>query len=97
MVIDRKFKVLAVNPCSGNVYTEKDGVFFCAKDAALIPALQAYLVDCKHIGADEHHLESVSLLIKRVEAYQAKVECRVPDTNTDCEIARCIHGEGLDG
>lgn len=34
MNIDRKFRILAVNPCKkGVVYTEDDGVFFCAKDA----------------------------------------------------------------
>ncbi len=28
MVIDRKYKILAVNPCSGKIHTEDDSVLF---------------------------------------------------------------------
>ncbi|MCP4493266.1 MAG: hypothetical protein GY820_39080 [Gammaproteobacteria bacterium] len=93
-VIDRKFKILAVNPCKlGSVYTEEDGVFFCAKDRALVPALMAYKNSCEFLGCGKEHIESIELLTERVLAYQINVECRIPDTETDCEIDRCISGK----
>lgn len=90
-MIDRKFKFVAVNPCNQNVYTEDDAIILCAKDAALVPALDAYSLECKAIGCGSEHLESIDLLISRVKKFQAS-ERRVPDTETDCEIDRCIGG-----
>lgn len=89
--IDRKFQLLAVNPVNGKIYTEEDAMVFCAKDAALPAALKAYGDECQRIGANPEHLESVALLIARVEQYQQRIESRVPDTVGD-EIQRCIHG-----
>lgn len=94
-VIDRKFKFLAVNPCSGNVYTEKNAVVFCAKDKALVPALRAYAGACVAIDANPEHIESIDLLIERVAEYQRTIEVKVPDTVGDCELDRCIGGIGL--
>ena len=68
-VIDRKFKLLAVNPVTGKIYTEENAMVFCAKDAALPATLQAYLVECARIGANPEHLQSVGLLIERVAGY----------------------------
>lgn len=94
-VIDRKFKILAVNPCkAGKVYTEHDGMFFTAKDAALPAALKAYREQCVELGCGNEHIESIDLLINRVDAYQRK-ERKVPDTETDCELDRCIGGIGV--
>lgn len=93
-VIDRKFKLLAVNPVTGKIYTEENAMVFCAKDKALPAALQAYLVECARIGANPDHLKSVGLLIDRVVEYQREIESRVPDTVGD-EIPRCIDGVGL--
>lgn len=59
-VIDRKFQILAVNPCKkGGVYTEKDGVFFSAKDKAFPAALIAYRRECVRLGCGEEHLDSM--------------------------------------
>ena len=91
-VIDRKFKILAVNPCNGNFYTEDNAILFCAKDQALVAALVAYGDECERIGCGPEHLESIDLLINRVTAYQLTVEQKIPDTETDCEIDRCIGG-----
>jgi hypothetical protein len=91
MKIDRKFKFVAVNPCNQKVYTEENAIILCAKDRAVVPAMQAYLVACRDLGCGAEHLESVELLINRVKLFQA-VESRVPDTETDCEIDRCIGG-----
>lgn len=41
-VIDRKFKIQAVNPVNGNAYTEADALLLCAKDKAVPAALRAY-------------------------------------------------------
>jgi hypothetical protein len=94
-MIDRKFKFVAVNPCNKKVYTEADAVVFCAKDKALIPALLAYAKECERLGANEEHIQSVRLLIQRVDVFQTEIECRVPDTIGNCEIDRCVGGIGI--
>ena len=96
MVIDRKFKITAKNPCSVKVYTEKEGVFFCAHDKALIPALRAYVRSCVALGSNPEHIESIELMIERVKEYQETIKSKVPDTETNCEIDRCIGGLGID-
>lgn len=93
--IDRKFRFVAVNPCNGRVYTEDNAVVFCAKDAALVSTLESYHENCEALGCADEHLESIRLLIERVREFQVTIEIRVPDTNTDCEVDRCIGGKGL--
>ena len=92
-MIDRKYKFLAVNPCSGNIHTEDDAVVFLAKDKALPYALEEYYRQCKRLQCDESHLESINLLMSRVDNYQANEGSQIPDTNTPCEIDRCIGGK----
>ncbi len=70
MIIDRKFKIKAVNPCNGKEYTEENAVLLCAKDKAVIPALEAYLKACIQIDCHKEHIDSVVLLIQRVIDYQ---------------------------
>ena len=89
-VIDRKFKFVATNPCKGSVYTEENAIVFLAKDKAVPEMLSFYSGICKSLGCGEEHLESIRLLRERVNDFQATVECRVPDTDTPCEIDRCI-------
>ena len=91
-MIDRKYKILAVNPCSGHIHTEDDSILFSANDGALPDTLMFYKDRCKELGADENHLESIDLLINRVLALQKGGNWKVPDTNTQCEIDRCIGG-----
>ena len=91
-VVDRKFVFTAVNPCKGTVYTQENAVVFCAKDMALVPTLKAYKGECVRIGCHREHIDSINLLIDRVITFQKKVEFRKPDTDTDCEIDRCIYG-----
>ena len=99
-VIDRKFKILAVNPINGHIYTEANAVLLCAKDKAVPAALSAYRDECLAIGAEAGHIASIELLIERVQRYQRDVESRIPDTVGD-ELARCINGldvsEGKEG
>lgn len=89
--IDRKFRILAVNPANGKTYTEADAILLCAKDAAVPAALEAYRQKCIELGANPEHVESVGLLIGRVEHFQETVEKRVPDT-VGAELPRCIDG-----
>ena len=92
MIIDRKFRILAVNPCKADrVYTENEGIFFAAKDAAVPAMLDAYLEECRRLGSNSEHMESIALLKDRVIEYQ-KTRRKIPDTETDCELNRCIGG-----
>jgi len=93
--IDRKFKILAVNPVNGKIYTEENAILLCAKDAAVPSALAAYLEECVVLGANREHIESIELLISRVEDYQEKIEWRIPDTVGE-EIERCTRQPGDD-
>lgn len=89
--IDRKFRILAVNPANSKVYTEDDSFLICAKDKAAIAALVAYRGACVSLGANPEHIASIDLLTGRVEQYQQEVESRIPDTIGD-ELPRCIEG-----
>ena len=92
MVIDRKYKILAVNPCSGNVHNEEDAILFLAKDLAVLPMLETYVEECNLLGCEDTHIESVNLLIERIEEYQRNIKVEIADTNSICEIERCIKG-----
>ena len=91
-MIDRKYKILAINPVSKGIHTEEDAILFLAKDLALIPMLEAYIEECELIGCEDSHLDSLNLLIERVMKYQKDVGSKVPDTNRPREIERCIMG-----
>lgn len=93
--IDRKFKILAVNPVNGKIYTDKNALLLCAKDKAVPVALEAYQVECQRIGANKEHIQSVGLLIGRVREYQKEIESRIPDTVGD-ELPRCLFGVGVE-
>ena len=95
MNIDRKYKIHAVNPCSRNTHDEYDSILFLAKDKAVPAMLRAYLKESEKLGANPAHLESIGLLIGRVEQYQREVEAKIPDTDLPCEIRRCVDGEGV--
>ncbi len=96
-VIDRKFVILAVNPCKpGSVYTEKDGVFFKAVDEFLPGALKKYIEDMKASGrVDANQILSAEMLLDRVLVKQAADGKRTPDIESQCEIDRCISGKGV--
>lgn len=91
-MIDRKYKILAINPVSGGIHTEEDAILFLAKDLALLPMLEAYVEECSLLGCEDTHIESLNLLIERVEAYQKTEPTKVPDTDRPGEINRCING-----
>jgi hypothetical protein len=87
--IDKKFKLLAYNPFTGNSYTQHNALLLCAKDAAVPAALKAYIQACKELNAKEGHIESLEAMLKRVELFQEEVECRIPDT-VGKELEHCL-------
>lgn len=91
-MIDRKYKILAINPVSGQIHTEEDAILFLAKDLAVIPMLETYIEECSLLGCEDTHIDSLNLLAERVEHYQKTVTSKVPDTNLPGEIDRCIKG-----
>lgn len=95
MTIDRKFEIKAINPCNGKAYTEKNSLLLCAKDKAVPAALQAYKDECIRLGCEHSHIESIELLIERVKEFQVSIGSKKPDTDTPCEIDRCIGGIGV--
>ena len=82
MNIDRKYRILAINPTTGHAHNQNDSILFLAKDLAVVPMLQEYYVQCRKLGCDAHHLKSVDLLINRVKAFQLN-ESKVPDTTPE--------------
>jgi hypothetical protein len=93
--IDRKFRILAVNPVNGKIYDDSNSILLCAKDAAVPAALKAYRNECVQIGANPEHIESIDLLLERVLDFQAAAGGgRTPDT-IGAEIPRCIDGIGV--
>ncbi len=87
--IDRKFVILAHNAVNGKQYTEFNSFLFCAKDKAVPAALKAYAAECALVGASHEHIESVMLLLGRVEQFQREISSKIPDTIGD-EIPRCL-------
>lgn len=95
MNIDRKYTIRAVNPCSGSTHDETDSILFLAKDKAVPAMLRTYREESARLGSNPAHIESIGLLIERVEKYQREIEAKVPDTDLPCEIRRCVDGEGV--
>ena len=95
MAIDWKYKISAVNPCSGNTHDEFDSILFLAKDKAVPVMLRAYLAECQRLGTNPAHLDAITLLIGRVDQYQMTLGAKVPDTDLPCEIRRCVEGIGV--
>lgn len=91
MTIDRKYKILAVNPNTGGVHDSEDSVLFLAKDVALIPTLETYHKTCKEMGCGINHILSVELLIARVKDYQRERITAIPDTDHPGEIRDCVN------
>lgn len=95
MAVDWKYKIRAVNPCSGNEHTEDDAILFLAKDQAVPAMLRTYLAECQGLGTNPAHLEAIELLLGRVEAFHAERGAKIPDTDLPCEIDRCVNGIGI--
>ncbi|MDO8357257.1 MAG: hypothetical protein Q7U76_12775 [Nitrospirota bacterium] len=71
-MIDKKYKIQAVQAITKAKHTEQDSVLFLAKDKALPATLRFYSEECTRLGAANDQLQGIELLIGRVEDYQAK-------------------------
>jgi hypothetical protein len=91
--IDKKFKFLALNPCTGNYYTQKDAFVMCAKDQAVPATLKTYINECVRLNADENQIKSAQLLLKRVLEFQNIFPTKIPDVSTSREIFVCCQDE----
>ena len=95
MDIDRKFKIEAVN-LKGELFTEKDGVYFKAADPAFLIILREYAAACQQIGCGAEQIIAVEHLLNRVVAYQKKQgNVKIPYVNPGAEFERLI-AERLD-
>jgi hypothetical protein len=85
--IDRKFRILAVNPCKeGAIYTEKDGFFFKASDPFAIDALVMYISALKkNESVQANQIIGAKLLLERVIRYQKENGVKIPDVDLGCE------------
>ena len=98
MATDWKYKILAVNPCSGNIHTEEDAALFLAKDKAFTLAMssgKSYTQALEELGADEAQIQGARKMILRMIEYQEKHGGKVPDLSSDCEIERAVRGLGV--
>ena len=90
--IDRKFILLAVNPCHENdVHTNEDSFLFLARDKFAPAALEGYIKamrDSEEVG--DAQVGSAELLLERVKAWQVEHGLRIPDVDEGCEMDVCL-------
>lgn len=82
MDVDRKFKITAVCHAHGHTYTEEDGVFFKAHDAAFNRnVIDAYKREAIKLGAHPRQITGIDLMADRVEMVKAlnPEKVKVPD------------------
>lgn len=103
MIIDRKFKIMAVNPHKEPrvTYTEMDGFFFKASDmfapaalAAYIRAMQVAKADGYKIGDEQ--IKSAELLLERVRHVHNVMGRTIPDVDEGSEAEVCLAPNVLD-
>ena len=84
MDIDRKFKIEAVCVAHGDVFTEEDGVFFKAGDAAFNRSvMDAYKREALRFNAHPRQIAGIDLLTERIEQYKLAhpSKVKVPDVD----------------
>lgn len=89
--IDGKYRILAINPCTGSVHDEYDSVRFSPADAAFVEMVQNYPRICQKLGADENQILGAEMMVERINAYAAENGVKVPDVVNDCEIDHCMN------
>lgn len=90
--IDRKFKILAFNPChKGDGHTEADSFLFLCRDKYAPAALEGYIKAMRESGeVEDAQIASAELLLKRVKAWQVEHGIRIPDVDEGCEMDTCL-------
>lgn len=96
-IIDRKFIIKAKLPRTNRIVNQSEVIVFCAKDKAFPAFINEYISIITNSNQPSYYsIQSLKDLLDRVMFYQENVESKVPDTNIDGEIQRCIHGIGVD-
>lgn len=84
MDVDRKFKITATCHAHGHQYTEEDGVFFKAGDAAFNRrVMDTYKEEAMKLGAHARQIKGIELLTARIEKFKAlhPEKVKVPDVD----------------
>ena len=79
--LDAKFHAAVHKVKNGKSVPDDEWMIFLATDNAFPATLRFYLEECKRLGADQDHVESVQRTIRRLR-FLAGCECRslqVPD------------------
>lgn len=81
--LDRKFRIFAWNRSGTKKepYTQADGMFFLARDPAFRSILPMYRDECARLGAGQGQLDSLDLLIGRVDKYAQDNSSKLPDAD----------------
>ena len=96
LLIDRKYRFLAVPKSNGRVSDEKDGVYFSAADKAVLNSLQAIKAERDMRWPSHDWLGLVEGLMERIEVFQRDRRSKIPDTSLPPEVERRIADKGLE-
>lgn len=96
-IIDRKFIIKVKLPHTDRIINQSEVIVFCAKDKAFPAFINEYINITTNINQPNYgSIRALKDLLYRVMFYQENIEAKVPDTNIEGEIQRCIHGIGVD-
>ncbi len=70
MIIDTKYRFMAVNRSTKDVYTQEDGFFIPACSYGALPMLRGYTAQCLALGCGKDHIQSIERLIEMVGLFQ---------------------------
>lgn len=87
--IDRKYRLLAINPQSREFYDENNSFILLATDQAVPAALKTYLGELEKINADEEYILMAKRLLAQVMEFQVAFGCSLPVT-AGGEATRCM-------
>ncbi len=91
ILIDRKYRVLAVSVKTGHIADEKEGMLFSAADKAVLSAMQVIKFD-RDKKWTAHDWRGVEGLTSRVEIFQLTQRSKIPDANLGRDIRQCAAG-----
>jgi hypothetical protein len=79
--LDAKFYAAVHKVKDGKSVPDDEWMIFLAKDNAFPATLRFYLNECRQLGADDEHCESVERTIRRLDEWRAANpdRCKVPD------------------
>lgn len=69
-MIDGKYEFIAINPVTGNEYSEKDALIWRADCIWIGTLLELYRISCIRLLTSAIHVDNIDMLITRVTEYQ---------------------------